>query len=140
MSYSELGRRIGLSAPAVAQRVRQLEEAGVIGGYHARLDLARVGRPVTAFIGLRVTPRAGLPFAVFVQDCADILECHLLTGTDSHFMKVAVASTDRLEALIDRLQPFTESTIGVARSSEIISDESLYPVGPTPPNMAEGVR
>lgn len=108
MSYSELGRRVGLSAPAAAERVRRLEAVGVIEGYRAKLDLARVGRPVTAFIRLRVARKAEVAFMAFVRDCNDILECHLVTGADSHIVKVAVASNQMLDVLIDRIRAFND--------------------------------
>lgn len=108
MSYSELGRRVGLSAPAVAERVRRLEAVGVIEGYRANLDLARVGRSVTAFIRVRVATKSEVAFMAFVCDCADILECHRVTGTDSHIIKAAVTSRGRLDVLFEQLGAFND--------------------------------
>lgn len=116
-SYSELGRRVGLSAPAVTERIRRLEEAGVIEGYHAEIALARVGRPVTAFIWLRVPAKNRDLFSAWVRRCTDILECHVVTGTDSHVLKVAVASQDALDLLVERLHGFGELTTEVIPST-----------------------
>jgi Lrp/AsnC family leucine-responsive transcriptional regulator len=101
LSFAELGRRVGLSLPAVAERVRRMEEAGIITGYHAEVSLSKVGLPITAFIRLNV-PRDRYPaFTALIHDLSEVLECHHLSGSDSFILK-GPTSISHLEALIDR--------------------------------------
>lgn len=121
-SYSELGRRVGLTPPAVADRVRRLERDGVIAGYRADIDLARVGLEITAFIRMRASGdvqcrELGDKAAVIPE----VLECHRVTGEDSFIAKVAVRSVDHLQGLIDRLMPFAETITSVVLSSVVTS-------------------
>src|ERR1700730_4139048 len=89
LSYSELGQRVGLSSPAVAERVRRMEDAGIIRGYHAEVDLSRIGFPITAVI--RVSSSVGescTRLASYAQDIPEVLECYRVTGSDSLVLKV----------------------------------------------------
>ena len=119
LSYAELGRRVGLSPPAVADRLRRLEADGVVTGYHAAVDPARLGRPVRAFLHLQVD-RAHFPRAVAaVQAMDEVLTCHRTTGSSSLVMTVAVASVEALEVLIDKLLPFGEPVTQMILSTPI---------------------
>ncbi len=123
ISFSELGRRVGLSAPAVAERVRRMEEAGIITGYTACINPARVGLPLMAIIRLR----GALP------DCAtmarrlerggdrfpEVVECHRITGEDSYIMKVVVATVAHLEGFLDRLAVYGATTTSIVLSSPV---------------------
>src|SRR4051812_14480847 len=89
MSFAELGRRVGLTTPAVIERVRKLEDAGIITGYRAEVDTARIGLPITAFIRMSIT---GVDYSHIIevaQESKEVLECHRGTGGDSFIMKVA---------------------------------------------------
>jgi Lrp/AsnC family transcriptional regulator, leucine-responsive regulatory protein len=100
-SYAELSKRFGLSAPAITERVRKLEEAGLILGYHARFNPVLLEQGLLAFIGVtltRLSERKAL-LAVIVQHPA-ILECHHTTGSDDYLLKVRVRDTAELEALL----------------------------------------
>src|SRR5579871_3272155 len=103
LSFSELGLRVGLSSPAVAERVRKLEDAGIIKGYHAEIDTAKVGYLITAIIRMQTQGERCTRVLVNVRDIPEVLECYRLTGSDSLVMKVMVSSVEHLEALIDRL-------------------------------------
>ena len=100
LSFSELGLRVGLSSPAVAERVRKLEDAGIIKGYHAEIDTAKVGYPITAIIRMQTQGERCTRVLVNVRDIPEVLECYRLTGSDSLVMKVMVSSVEHLEALI----------------------------------------
>jgi Lrp/AsnC family transcriptional regulator, leucine-responsive regulatory protein len=119
VSYSELGRRVGLTPPAVAERVRRMEEAGIIGGYRAEVDLAKVGLPLTALI--RVTHRGVncLELGEIVADYPEVLECHRITGAESYIMKVALRSVEHLQQFIDRLMAFGETVTSIVLSSPV---------------------
>jgi Lrp/AsnC family leucine-responsive transcriptional regulator len=119
ISYAELGRRVGLSTPAVIERVRKLEDAHVITGYRAEIDVAKVGLPITAFIRMSIT---GVDYSHIIevaQLSKEVLECHRGTGGDSFIMKVAVASVEHLQELIDRLTPYGITTTTIVLSSPV---------------------
>lgn len=105
VSQHDLARAVGLSAPAVAERVRKLEERGVIRGYTAVLEPKRLGQDVTAFIVVGINgSRSYGDFRKRVEEQAEVLECHSVTGQGSHLLKVRVADTGGLEALLAEVQ------------------------------------
>src|SRR5262249_6979026 len=103
LSYNELGRRVGLSAPAAAERVRKLEDKGVITGYAAQVNPAKVGLPLLAFIQLHCDPGKCLLKTSSAKEFPEILEIHKLSGSHCTLIKVAVASMEHLEAFNERL-------------------------------------
>jgi len=97
----EISRAVGLSQPAVAERIRKLEDRGVITGYTARVDAAKLGKDITAFIGVNIEhPKYFEGFAKKVLAMPDILECHRVAGQDSYILKVKTANTKTLDALL----------------------------------------
>jgi len=119
VSFAELGRRVGLSVPAVTERVRKMEDAGIIAGYRATIDLARIGLPIQAFIRMSIVGDVFTRITTAVKAMPEVLECHRGTGADSFIMKVAVASVEHLEALIDRLTPFGTTSTSIVLSSPV---------------------
>lgn len=119
LSFSELGRRVGLSTPAVAERVRNLEAAGVITGYRAEVDPRKLGLPILAIVRLNVVGDVLPRVTALVRALPEVLECHRGTGGDSFTLKVAVATIAHLEALIDRLTPFGTTSTSVVLSSPV---------------------
>jgi len=120
LSYTELGQRVGLTAPAVAERVRKMEDAGIISGYHAEINRAKIGFPITAII--RMSTLAGercSRFAAFTQDIPEVLVCYRVTGSDSLILKVMAASVEHLEALIDRLSAHGQLTTSMVLSTPV---------------------
>jgi Lrp/AsnC family leucine-responsive transcriptional regulator len=103
LSYHELGRRVGLSAPAVAERVRRLEDAGIITGYGAHVDPAKVGLPLLALIQLRCDPGKCLLKTSSAEEFPEVLEVHKLSGSHCSLLKVAISSMQHLEAFNERL-------------------------------------
>lgn len=97
----EIAREVGLSQPAVAERVRKLEERGVIRGYAAKVDATMLGKDITAFVGVMIEhPRYFDRFADAVQELDEILECYRVAGEDSYLLKVKTANTRTLDDLL----------------------------------------
>jgi Lrp/AsnC family leucine-responsive transcriptional regulator len=119
ISFSELGRRVGLSIPAVTERVRRMEDAGIITGYHADVDPAKVGLPITAFIRMSISGDVSVKLAALLREMIEVDECHRGTGGDSFILKVRVASIRHLEDVIERLLPFGTTTTSVVLSSPV---------------------
>ncbi|HNP87105.1 MAG: Lrp/AsnC family transcriptional regulator [Chloroflexi bacterium SZAS-1] len=118
-SFSDLGRAVGLSAPAVAERVRRLEEAGVIDGYYAAVNPAKVGLPLLAFMRLAEVGDRGERVAALARNLPEVLECHRVTGSDSFLLKIMAISIAHLEALIDRFNPYGQVTTSIVLSSPV---------------------
>jgi Lrp/AsnC family leucine-responsive transcriptional regulator len=118
LSFAELGRQVGLSTPAVAERVHRLEEAGVITGYHAKIDLQRIGLPIRALVRLTIPggeAQMGRAVAA-MKELPEVSRCHRITGAESFVIEADVASIRHLEALIDRL-----SSLGATSTSTVLS-------------------
>ena len=120
ISYTELGRRVALTAPAVADRVRRLEEAGVITGFRAEVNPAVLGYPITAFIRWTSNGPDCARLGEVAKDVPEILECHRITGEESYMLKVATTSVGHLERLLDRLIPHGSTITSVVLSSSVV--------------------
>lgn len=106
-SYQAIADEIGLSRPAVMERVKRLEEAGFIRGYHARLDRGQCGFPVTAFVAIRypVSELAGDEAQIRALAAnPNVLECHHVAGDDCYVLKVAAPSIERLEHVLREIR------------------------------------
>ncbi len=104
-SQHDLAQAVGLSAPAVSERLRKLEERGVIRRYTVVLDPRKLGRDVTAFIFVGINGSRHYPgFVATAEACPDVLECHSVTGQGSHLLKVRTESTSTLEKLLAEIQ------------------------------------
>ena len=120
LSFNELARRISLSAPAVAERVRRLEAAGVITGYHAHVNPARAGRTVEALVRMACYgPRCLLRHPQVIEQSPEILEVHRLTGDACCLLRVAVGTMGDFEALIDRLADHGQPSSTMVLSSPL---------------------
>src|ERR1043165_1312228 len=101
MTQSEIAASVGLSQPAVAERMKKLEQEGVIIGYAARVDSRKLGKDITAFIGVRIEhPKYNKEFSRRMIQHKDVLECHRVTGADSYLLKVVTENTETLDRLI----------------------------------------
>ncbi len=103
LTVAELGRRIGLSAPAARERLTRLETAGVIRGYRLDVDPAALGLPVTAWVRLQPGPGQLPKAAELAERTPEISECHRISGDDCFLLKVHVPSIEALEQVLDRL-------------------------------------
>jgi len=116
-SLKEIGAAVGLTAPSVMERVRKLENAGIIRGYHALLDARKVGLDISAFIGVSISdPRLLLAFEDWVDSIPQVLECHHVTGGHTLLLKVKTRNTADLEKLISRIR----SMQGVASTETMV--------------------
>lgn len=120
LSYRMLGQRVGLSAPAVSERVRKLEELGIITGYHAVVDRSRVGLPITAIIrmGLHGSERSDQVITM-IREFDEVLECARVLGADTLILTVAAVSIEHLESLIDRLLAYGPLTTALVLSTPV---------------------
>jgi Lrp/AsnC family transcriptional regulator, leucine-responsive regulatory protein len=119
LSQAELGRRVGLSAPAVAERLARLERDGTITGYRAQVDPRALGFTLAAIIRIRPAPRQIPKVAEVARDTPEVAECHRVTGEDCFYMKVHVRSVEHLEEVIDRFTPFGQTTTSLVQSSPV---------------------
>lgn len=119
LAMSELGRRVGLSSPAVTERVRRLEETGVIKGYRLEINPAALGLPIAAYV--RIRPNSGqLPkLAELAESIPEIVECHRVTGEDCFILKVYLPSLDQLDRILDRFLLFGTTTTSLIQSSPV---------------------
>lgn len=117
LSYNELARRVGLSSPTVAERVRRLEEAGVIAGYRAAVDPAKVGLPVMALVQLRCRPGRCLLQTRRGADFPEVIEVLKVSGAHCTVLKVVAASHGHMESVVDRLNEHGEVQTSVVWSS-----------------------
>jgi Lrp/AsnC family leucine-responsive transcriptional regulator len=118
-TFSELGREVGLSAPAVAERVRRLEEAGLIAGYHAVVRWERAGWPITALVRLSGISSEAPAVAGAIAAMPEVLACHRVTGEDSYILTVIAVSTQHLEQIVDALIPYGRVTTSLVLSSPV---------------------
>jgi Lrp/AsnC family leucine-responsive transcriptional regulator len=119
LSMSELGRRVGMSAPAVTERVQRLEAAGVIAGYRMDVDPAALGMPVTALVRIRPGPGQLPKIARAAQETAQVVECHRITGEDCFLIKVHAPSIAELEEILDRFLLFGQTTTSIVVSTPV---------------------
>lgn len=128
--FTELGRRVALSTPAVIERVRRLEENNVIVGYHAEVRPEKVGLTVRAFIKVSVAGDKLEKFATIAKKVPEILECHRVTGSESFILQAAVEDVAHLELVIDSLMPYVATNTAIVLGSPV-------PWAPVVPRMQD---
>jgi Lrp/AsnC family leucine-responsive transcriptional regulator len=121
LSFAELGRRVGLSSPAVAERLGRLEETGVIKGYRADIDPRAVGYTLGVVIRIRPAPRELHKVAELAQRTPEVVECHRITGEDCYFMKAYVRDVEHLEEVIDQFAVYGQTTSSIMQTSPVPS-------------------
>jgi Lrp/AsnC family transcriptional regulator, leucine-responsive regulatory protein len=127
MPLSRVGERVGLSAPAVAERVKKLEEAGVITGYHASIDPAVMGRPVSAFIQLTTDARHYPAVKSLAADMPQVSACHHISGDASFILHVRVDDVSTLETVVGRLSPLGQTRTAIVLSTPV-DKKALLPL------------
>lgn len=120
LTFAELGRRVSLSPPAVAERVQRLERAGVITGYRAEVDLRALGYPLTAIV--RVRPASGQVSRIpeTARGIPQVIECHRITGEDCFILKVYIPAMEQLDRILDRFLLYGTTTTSIIQSSPVL--------------------
>jgi Lrp/AsnC family transcriptional regulator, leucine-responsive regulatory protein len=119
LTMAELSRRVGMSAPAVTERVQRLELGGVIAGYRLEVDPKALGLPIAAYVRVRPGPRQLQKIAELASSTPQVIECHRITGEDCFLLKVQVAAVDQLEAILDRFLAHGQTTTSIVQSSPV---------------------
>ncbi|HBR00768.1 MULTISPECIES: Lrp/AsnC family transcriptional regulator [unclassified Roseofilum] len=119
ISLAELGRKVGLSAPAIAERVKRMEEAGIIIGYQAQVNPEKVGYAIAAIIALTTTPQKYPQILALIEMLPEVRSCHHVTGNFSFFMEVTVSSMGHLEEIINQLSEFGQTSTSIILSSPL---------------------
>jgi Lrp/AsnC family transcriptional regulator, leucine-responsive regulatory protein len=119
LPMSALARRVKMSAPAVTERVKRLEETGVIAGYSMQVDPSALGLPVAAYVRIRPAPGQLHKVADIVERTPEVVECHRITGEDCFLLKVHVSRIDNLEEVLDRFLAFGQTTTSIVQSSPV---------------------
>lgn len=121
---SEVGRRVGLSQPATSERVKRLEDRGILAGYTARLDAAALGLGMMAIIRLKTTHEHIKPALKAFAEMPHVIEVHRLTGEDCFLLKVLVPTPGQLETIVDTIARF-----GAVTTSLVLRSEPAKPLG-----------
>ena len=119
LSFAELGRRVDLSAPAVAERLGRLEESSVITGYRAVVDPRALGFTLGVIIRIRPAPRELRKVAELAQRTREVVECHRITGEDCFFIKAYVRDVEHLEEVIDQFVIYGQTTSSIMQTSPV---------------------
>lgn len=119
LSLAELGRRVGLSPPAVAERLGRLEQSGAITGYHAEVDPRAVGLSLSAIIRVRPSPGQIANVADLARETPEVVECHRVTGEDCYVMRAHLRDVLHLEEVIDRFTVLGQTTTSIMQSSPV---------------------
>ena len=119
LSLAELGRRVGLSSPAVAERLQRLEQAGVIRGYSADVDPRALGLTLTVVMRIRPAPREIVKVAELAQRTPEVVECNRITGDECYIMRAHVRDVEHLEEVIDRFVAYGQTTTSIVQSSPV---------------------
>jgi Lrp/AsnC family leucine-responsive transcriptional regulator len=119
LSLAELGRRVSLSAPAVAERVQRLERDGVITGYRAEIDPTALGYPIAAVVRVRPASRQLRRIPEIATESPEVVECYRITGEDCFFLKLHLRAIDDLEDVLDRFTPYGQTTTSIIHSAPV---------------------
>jgi Lrp/AsnC family leucine-responsive transcriptional regulator len=119
LSLAELGRRVGLSSPAVAERLQRLEHDQVILGYHAQLNPRALGLGLSVVIRVRPAPRQLHHVSDLAKATPEVVECRRITGEDCYIMLAHVRSVEHLEQVIDQFSAYGQTTTSIVQSSPV---------------------
>jgi Lrp/AsnC family leucine-responsive transcriptional regulator len=132
IAMSELGRRVGLSAPAVTERAQRLERCGVIAGYRLELDPAALGYPASAYVRVRPGPGQLRRIAELAASIPEVTECYRITGEDCFIMRVYAPAIDEFEAVLDKFLLYGQTTSSIVQSAAVPARSLPLPAAPPP--------
>jgi len=119
LAVSALARRVGMSAPAVKERLTRLEEAGIIRGYRLELDPAALGLPIAIFVRIRPLPGKLPKIAELARSMPQVVECHRITGEDCFILKLHLDALENLDRVLDRFLAYGQTTTSIVQSSPV---------------------
>ncbi len=119
VTMSELGRRVGMSSPAVTERVRRLEETGVIQGYRLELSPIALGLPIAAYVRIRPNPGQLPKIVELAQQLPEVVECHRVTGEDCFVLKIYIPAINQLDRLLDSFLLYGSTTTTIIQSTPV---------------------
>jgi Lrp/AsnC family leucine-responsive transcriptional regulator len=119
ISVADIARLVGLSGPSVSERIRRLEENGVIDGYTVRLNASGIGLPIAAWLRVRPLPGELSRVADILRGLPEVVECDRITGDDCFIARAHVRSMEHLEKVIDRIIPFAMTNTSIIQSSPV---------------------
>ncbi len=119
ISYRDLGAKVGLTAPAVADRIKKMEKGGVVIGYKALIDHEAIGAPILAIIRMKTKGEGVKSVDDLVVTLPEVLEAHRVTGSENHVIRAILKDMHHLEELLDHLHPYGETITNVVTSSAV---------------------
>jgi Lrp/AsnC family leucine-responsive transcriptional regulator len=128
-SIADLARRVGLSSPSVSERIRRLEDAGVIEGYTVNINPKALGLSLAAWLRIRPTPGQMQKVVEILRDIPEVVECDRITGDDCFIARAHVETVEALERLIDKLIPYSMTNTSIIQSSPV--QRRLPPMKPS---------
>lgn len=127
---AELARRVGMSAPAVRERVLRLEEAGIIRGYSVEIDAAALGYPICAYVRIRPAPGRLPQVADLARRMPQVVECHRVTGEDCFVVKLYLPALEQLDEVIDQFLAHGQTTTSLVQSTPVPPRDLPLPDSP----------
>lgn len=125
---AELARKVGLSSPSVAERVRRLEDAGIIKGYSAIISPEAIGLPIAVWFRIRPVPGEMQRVAEIIQGISEITQCDRVTGEDCFLARASLASIADMERVIDLIVPYAMTNTSIIQSSPVKKRLPLFPI------------
>jgi len=119
ISYRELGEKVGLSAPAVTERVRRLERDGIITGYHAEVDPGALGFPMLAIVRIHSAGPKSHLIDELAEQMDEVVECHRVTGSESHVLRVRLRDVEHLGELVERFWDYGDTITNIVTSTPV---------------------
>jgi len=119
LSNAEIGRKVGLSSPAVAERIKKMEDMGVIEGYTTKVSYAKTGYQLKAIITIRAFMGRLKPFLLKISEFKEVLNCYRITGNENIIMEVVLEDQEHLQTFIDRLITYGEAKTHIVLSNVI---------------------